>query len=94
VNSPEAVALDSAGNLYVANSLGRTVTVYSSPFSASSVPSTTLTVSPGPFNDLVSIAIGNSTAIPAAIPAIGLPCLTALCAVLLVIGFVAIRAKT
>ncbi|HEX7136798.1 MAG TPA: hypothetical protein VF219_03090 [Vicinamibacterales bacterium] len=44
-NLPEAVALDSFGNLYVGNLGSSTVAEYGLPFSASSSPSTTLTVS-------------------------------------------------
>lgn len=44
VSTPEAVALDSSGNLYVGNLVGATVTVYQPPFSASSTPVQTLPV--------------------------------------------------
>jgi hypothetical protein len=57
MNIPEAVAFDSSGNLYVGNLGNATVTVYTPPFSAASSPSTTLTVSTGPFA-IFGIAIG------------------------------------
>jgi len=42
LNIPETVAFDQFGNLYVGNLAGRSITVYSPPFSAASVPITTL----------------------------------------------------
>jgi hypothetical protein len=56
MNIPEAVALDSFGNLYVGNLGNETVAVYNPPFSASSAPSTTL-VLPGSFI-IFGISIG------------------------------------
>ena len=44
-NLPEAVALDSIGNLYVGNLGSGTVTMYRPPFSSSSAPVATLTLS-------------------------------------------------
>lgn len=44
VNGPQAVAVDSNGNLYVGNLNSAAITVYSPPLSATSIPSTTLTV--------------------------------------------------
>ncbi len=44
-NVPEAVVLDSIGNLYVGNLTGATVTMYRPPFSSSSAPVVTLAVS-------------------------------------------------
>jgi hypothetical protein len=58
VNIPESVAVDPAGNLYVANLGASTVTVYAPPFSASSTPSATLTV---PGASILGITIESST---------------------------------
>jgi hypothetical protein len=44
VNVPEALAFDSHGNLYVGNLGDATIRVFTPPFSASSTPSVTLTV--------------------------------------------------
>ncbi len=44
-NVPEAVGFDSIGNLYVGNLTGAAVAIYRPPFSSSSTPSVTLTVS-------------------------------------------------
>lgn len=44
VNTPEAVAFDSNGNLYVGNLGDATIRVFTPPFSATSTPSVTLTV--------------------------------------------------
>lgn len=57
VNTPEAVALDAAGNLYVGNLADATVSVYAPPFSAASAPVLTLKVSTGAFA-IFGIAIG------------------------------------
>jgi len=57
VNTPEGVALDSAGNLYIGNLSDATVTVYSAPISATSVPSLIFKVSTGAFA-IFGIAIG------------------------------------
>jgi hypothetical protein len=57
VSTPEAVALDSAGNLYVGNLGNHTVTVYAPPFSAASAPTVTLTVGGAGFA-IFAIAIG------------------------------------
>ncbi|HME82237.1 MAG TPA: hypothetical protein VKF82_09190 [Candidatus Eremiobacteraceae bacterium] len=57
VNTPEAVLLDSAGNLYVGNLSNATVTVYSPPFSAASTPTLSFLVSAGPFA-LFGMAMG------------------------------------
>ena len=56
VSTPEAVALDSAGNLYVGNLNNHTVTVYAPPFSAASAPTVTLTAPAG--FAIFAIAIG------------------------------------
>jgi hypothetical protein len=57
VHGPEGVALDSQGNLYVANFFDADVTVYAPPFSSASAPTVTLPVPSGFF--LYSLAIGN-----------------------------------
>jgi hypothetical protein len=49
VSSPESLALDPDGNLYVGNLGSNSVTVYAPPFSAASAPTTTLLVSTGTF---------------------------------------------
>jgi hypothetical protein len=56
VNTPEGIALDRNGNLYVGNLTDATIRVFAPPFSASSTPTVTLTVS-GTFA-LFGIAIG------------------------------------
>jgi hypothetical protein len=56
VNVPTTVAFDSGGNLYVGNAGDRTIRVFHPPFSATSTPSLTLTLS-APF-DLEAMAIG------------------------------------
>jgi hypothetical protein len=91
VNTPEAVVLDAGGNLYIGNLSTATVGVYNPPFSAASAPSTTLTI-PGSFS-LFGTAIGTSVSGPS-VPAIGREGLVALCALLLVLGLIATRAKT
>jgi hypothetical protein len=48
VNTPEGIALDSSGNLYVGNLTDATIRVFAPPFSAASAPTVTLTV-PGTF---------------------------------------------
>ena len=58
VNIPEAVAFDSSGNLYVGNDGDATIRVFSPPFSATSTPSVTLTVSDPANFSLFGIAIG------------------------------------
>ena len=57
VNTPEALALDSAGNLYIGNLSDATVTVYTAPITAGSVPSLIFKVSTGAFA-IFGIAIG------------------------------------
>ena len=57
MNSAEAVALDPAGNLYIGNLSDATITVYTAPITASSVPSLIFKVSPGAFA-IFGIAIG------------------------------------
>jgi hypothetical protein len=57
VNTPEALALDAAGNLYVGNLSNATVAVYTAPITSGSVPSLTFTVSAGAFA-IFGIAIG------------------------------------
>lgn len=56
VNGPEAVALDSQGNLYVGNVNDSTVRVFAPPFSASSTPSVTLNL--GSSVSLFGLAVG------------------------------------
>jgi hypothetical protein len=57
VNTPEAVAVDAAGNLYIGNLSDATITVYSAPVTAASVPSLIYKVSTGAFA-IFGIAIG------------------------------------
>src|SRR5947209_6138919 len=57
VNTPEAAALDSAGNLYIGNLSNGTITVYTAPITASSSPSLIYTVSTGAFA-IFGIAVG------------------------------------
>jgi hypothetical protein len=57
VNTPEGVALDPAGNLYIGNLSDATVTVYTAPITAGSVPSLIFKVSTGAFA-IFGIAIG------------------------------------
>ena len=57
VNTPEGLALDPAGNLYIGNLSDATVTVYSAPITASSVPSLIFKVSTGAFA-IFGIAVG------------------------------------
>jgi hypothetical protein len=57
MNTPEGIALDAAGNLYVGNVNNATITVYAPPFSAASAPAVTLTVGPAPFA-IFGIAVG------------------------------------
>jgi hypothetical protein len=49
LNTPEAIALDAVGNLYVGNLSNATIAVYAPPFSAASAPSLTFTVGSGTF---------------------------------------------
>jgi hypothetical protein len=56
VNTPEGIALDNAGKLYVGNLTDATIRVFAPPFSAASTPTITLTV-PGTFS-LFGMAIG------------------------------------
>jgi hypothetical protein len=56
VNVPETVAFDSSGNLYVGNAGDHTIRVFPPPFSASSTPNVTLTLS-STF-DIEAVAIG------------------------------------
>ncbi len=57
VNTPEALALDPAGNLYIGNLSDATITVYSAPITAGSVPSLIFKVSTGAFA-IFGIAVG------------------------------------
>jgi len=57
VNTPEGVALDASGNLYIGNLSDATVTVYTAPITASSVPSLIFKVSTGAFA-IFGIAVG------------------------------------
>ncbi len=90
VSTPEGVALDASGNLYVGNLTTSAVTVYNPPFSGASAPVTTMTAAGSP--SIFGIAIG--TSIGPSIPAISHLGLMALCALLMVIGLVAVRTKT
>jgi hypothetical protein len=60
VNTPEGLALDASGNLYIGNLTDATVTVYSAPITASSVPSLIFKVSSGAFA-IFGIGIGPAT---------------------------------
>jgi hypothetical protein len=57
VNTPEGLALDAAGRLYVGNLSDATVSVYNPPFSSGSVPSLSFKVSTGAFA-IFGIAVG------------------------------------
>ncbi len=57
VNTPEGLALDPAGNLYIGNLSDATVTVYNAPITASSVPSLIFKVNTGAFA-IFGIAVG------------------------------------
>ena len=57
LNTPEGIALDPSGNLYVGNLSNATVAVYAPPFSAASAPTLAFTVSLDAFA-LFGIAIG------------------------------------
>jgi hypothetical protein len=57
VNTPEALAVDAAGNLYIGNLSDATVTVYTAPITAASVPSLIFKVSTGAFA-IFGIAVG------------------------------------
>ncbi len=57
INTPEGIAFDAAGNMYIGNLSNATITVYSPPFSAASAPAVTLIVSSGAFA-IFGIAIG------------------------------------
>jgi hypothetical protein len=57
VNTPEGLAVDASGNLYIGNLSDATVTVYTAPITASSVPSSIFKVSNGAFA-IFGIAIG------------------------------------
>ncbi|HYW53246.1 MAG TPA: hypothetical protein VE826_04700 [Dongiaceae bacterium] len=57
VNTPEGIALDPAGNLYIGNLSDATVTVYNAPVTAASAPSIIYKVSTGAFA-IFGIAVG------------------------------------
>jgi 6-phosphogluconolactonase len=57
VNTPEGAAVDAQGNVYIGNLSDATIAVYTPPFSAASIPSTTLYIAPNPFA-IFGIAIG------------------------------------
>jgi hypothetical protein len=57
VNTPEGIALDPAGNLYIGNLSDATVTVYTAPITAASAPSLIYKVSTGAFA-IFGIAVG------------------------------------
>jgi hypothetical protein len=57
VNTPEAVAVDAVGNLYVGNLGNATVAVYAPPFSAASAPTLSFQVNAGAFA-IFGMAIG------------------------------------
>ena len=80
INTPEAVALDTAGNLYIGNLADATVTVYSAPITASSVPSLIFKVSSGAFA-LFGMTVANANVLSAGcsdLPALATPHNTAL----------------
>ena len=57
VNIPEGLAIDAAGRLYIGNLGDATVTVYTPPITASSVPTLIYKVSTGAFA-IFGIAVG------------------------------------
>jgi hypothetical protein len=57
VNTPEGLAVDASGNLYIGNLSDATVTVYTAPITSGSVPTLILKVSTGAFA-IFGIAIG------------------------------------
>jgi hypothetical protein len=57
VNTPEGIAVDGNGNLYVGNLTDATIRVFAPPFSVGSTPTVTLTASGSPFA-IFGIAIG------------------------------------
>lgn len=57
VNTPEGLAVDPSGNLYIGNLSDATVTVYSPPITAASVPSLIFKVNTGAFA-IFGIAVG------------------------------------
>jgi hypothetical protein len=63
VNTPEGLALDANGNLYIGNLSDATITVYSAPVAAASVPSLIFKVSTGAFA-IFGIAIGQGPPSP------------------------------
>ncbi|HEV7485154.1 MAG TPA: hypothetical protein VGQ65_05690 [Thermoanaerobaculia bacterium] len=94
VNTPEGAASDLSNRLYIGNLGNATVTVYTAPFSAASVPVATVTAGSGSFA-IFGIATDNAASAPAgSIPAIGRDALIALCALLMVIGLIATRAQS
>jgi hypothetical protein len=94
MDTPEAAAFDALGRLHIGNlgSANGTVAVYTGPFSAASVPTTTLPFTP-PFA-IFGIAIGGAPAASGAVPALGMAGLIALCAVLAAAGLLSMRART
>jgi hypothetical protein len=94
IDTPEAVAFDASGRLHIGNlgSVNGSVVVYTGPFSAASVPTTTLPFA-SPFA-IFGIAIGGTSAVPGAVPALGMAGLIALCAVLAAAGLIAMRTRT
>lgn len=95
MDTPEGLAFDASGRLHVGNlgAANGSVVVYTGPFSAASVPTTTLPFAPG--FSLFGIAIGvTSAAVSGAVPALGMTGLIALCAVLAAAGLIAMRART
>jgi hypothetical protein len=94
INTPEGAASDLSGRLYIGNLGNATVTVYTAPFSAASVPVTTVTAGSGSFA-IFGIATDNAASVPAGnVPAIGREALIALCALLMVIALMASRAHS
>jgi len=57
INTPEAIAFDASGNMYIGNLTDASITVFVPPFSAASTSTVKLTVSTGAFS-LFGIAIG------------------------------------
>jgi hypothetical protein len=91
INTPEGAASDLSGRLYIGNLGNATVTVYTAPFSAASVPVATVTAGSGSFA-IFGIATDNATSIPAGnVPVISGKALLALCALLAGIGLLASR---
>jgi hypothetical protein len=95
IDTPEGLAVDASGRLHVGNlgSVSGSVVVYTGPFSAASVPTTTLPFASG--FSIFGIAIGvTSAAVSGAVPALGMTGLIALCAALAAAALIAMRTRT